>query len=142
MKSELKVTGAAGIVGGLPILLELLQGGSGTLTENMMLALLACVTVMVMAYNVSRGMAKTEVHSAAVSTPVGGKSTEFKMSTAVGGLGAMSVLVDTLRGGDLLSEKVKIALMLSITLIAVTYTLSRGMSKTEARDASAPPPPR
>ena len=140
MKSELKVTGAAGVIGGLPILLELIQGGEGTLSENMMLALVACVTAMVVAYNVARGLAKTELRDGTATPSTNGKSTEFKMSAAVGGLGAMPVLIDMLRGGEMLSEKVKIALMVSLTLIAVSYTVSRGMAKTETRDATPTPP--
>lgn len=140
MKSELKVTGAAGILGAMPVFLEMIQG-DGSLSENMMLALIGCITLMVVGYNIARGMAKTEVsNGSSAAASVGGKSTEFKLSAAVGGLGAMPVLVDMLKGGEGMSEKVRMGLMFAITAIALSYTLSRGMAKTEQRTVPPAPP--
>jgi hypothetical protein len=134
MKSELKMTGAAGVLGALPVLLEMLQGDGG-MSEKMMLAMIACVTLMVVAYNVSRGMAKTEAAGGG-----GLQTTEFKLSAGVAGMSATPVLVDMLKGGEVpMPENVRMGLMFAITAIALSYTLSRGMAKTEPRDA--PPPP-
>jgi len=140
MKSELKITGAAGVLGALPVLLEMLQG-DGSMSENMMMALIACVTLMVVGYNIARGMAKKETRVAGGAS-TGLKSTEFKLSAGVAGLGAMPVLVDMLKdGGAAMPEKVKMAFMFSITAIALSYSISRGMSKTETRDAAPPATP-
>lgn len=135
MKSELKMTGAVGVLGALPVLLELLQGDGG-ISEKMMLTLIACVTLLVVTYNVSRGMAKTEPAGA------GKRTTEFKLSVGVAAAGALPVLVDMLRGGDVsMSENIRIGLVLAVTAIALSYTLSRGLAKTESRssDSSAHP---
>ena len=135
MKSELKITGAAGVLGALPVLLEMLQGGEG-MSEKMMMALIACVTLMVVGYNVSRGMAKKETRNGGGTPSTGLKSTEFKLSAGAAGLGATPVLIDMLKGGATpMSEPLGMALMFAITAIALSYTISRGMAKTETRDA-------
>ena len=133
MKSELKMTGAVGVLGAAPVLLQMLQGGDG-LSPNMMLALIACITLMVVGYNISRGMAKTE------SGGGGAKTSEFKLSAGVAGAGAVPVLVDMLKGGDApMPENVRIGLLFAITAIALSYTLSRGMAKKEVRSKPASP---
>lgn len=136
MKSELKMTGAVGVLGALPVLLEMLQGDGG-ISEKMTLALIACVTLLVVSYNVSRGMAKTETGSGA-----GKRSTEFKLSVGVAGAGALPVLMDMLKGGDVsMSENVRMGLVFAVTAIALSYTLSRGMAKTEKRLPATPREP-
>jgi hypothetical protein len=140
MKSELKITGAAGVLGALPVFLEMIQGDGG-LSEKMMLALVGCITVMVVGYNIARGMAKTEVRNGTATPSTGLKSTEFKLSAGVAGAGAIPVLVDMLKGGAAgMTENVRMALMFSITAIALSYTLSRGMAKTETRETPPSPP--
>jgi hypothetical protein len=135
MKSELKITSAAGVLGALPVLLEMLQG-DGSMSDNMMMALIGCVTAMVVGYNIARGIAKVEVRNGSATPATGMKSTEFKLSAGAAGLGATPVLIDMLKGGgEAMPDKLKMALMFSITAIALSYSLSRGLAKTQTRDA-------
>ena len=133
MKSEMKLTGTAGIMALMPIFMDMMKGGAGGgMSEKMMLVLLGCVTVMVCGYNLSRGWAKQEEGGGG-----GKKTSEFKMSAVVGGAGVLQLLLDMMRGGEMLSERVKIALMVAVTFIAMSFTISRGMAKTEKR--TSPP---
>lgn len=138
MKSELKITGAAGVLGALPVLLEMIQGDGG-LSERMMMSLIGCITLMVVGYNLARGMAKTEVRNGSGAPSTGMKSTEFKLSAGAATLGAAPVLLDMLKGGaEGMSENVKMTLMFAVTAIALSYSICRGMAKTEKRDAAPP----
>jgi len=140
MKSELKITGAAGVLGALPVMMEMLKGGDG-MSEKMVMTLIACVTLMVVGYNVSRGMAKTETRNGDGTPSTGLKSTEFKLSAGAAGLGVTPVLLDMLKGGDVpMPESVKMSLVFAVTAIALSYTISRGMAKSEMRDAPPSPP--
>lgn len=70
--------------------------------------------------------------SAAAST--GTQSTEFKVTAATAGAGALGVLIEMIRGGNAISENVLMALLIAITLIGISYVLARGMAKYEYVD--------
>ena len=69
-----------------------------------------------------------------------GQKSELKLSTVAGGGAALPLLLDLLKdGGKGMSEEMKIALIAAVTLIVVTYNISRGMAKTEVRGEPKPP---
>lgn len=71
----------------------------------------------------------------------GSKSTEFKLTSLTAGVGGFGVLIEMVRGGNSFSENVQIALLIAITLIGISYNLSRGMAKFEHFKAGDAPPP-
>lgn len=69
----------------------------------------------------------------------GSKSPEFKITSLTAGVGAFGVLIEMVRDGSTFSESVQIALLIAITLIGLSYNLSRGLAKYEhVTDGAAP----
>lgn len=61
----------------------------------------------------------------------GSQSNEFKLTSLTAGVGALGVLIEMVRGGQVMSENVMIALLIAVTLIGISYNISRGMAKYE-----------
>ena len=61
--SEMKVTTVAGGAALVPLLMDYLKDGQG-MSDMMKIALLAAVTIVVVSYNLGRGLAKTETRQA------------------------------------------------------------------------------
>jgi hypothetical protein len=79
-----------------------------------------------------------------VPITTGTQTTEFKVTAATAGIGALGVLIEMVRGGGAVSENVQMALLICITLIGISYVLGRGMAKyeysTDGKSTAAPQP--
>lgn len=75
-----------------------------------------------------------------MSASTGLKSSEMKLSAVVGGGAAVPLILDFLnKGGDGMSETMKMVLIGAATLIVISFNISRGMAKTEVRNGPIPP---
>lgn len=60
LSSEAKLTIGASGVGLLTMLMDFLKDGNNKLSDPVLIALLCCITAVVISYNISRGLAKYE----------------------------------------------------------------------------------
>lgn len=139
--TEFKVTAATAGIGALGVLIEMVRGG-GSLSENVMMALLICITLIGMSYVIARGMAKWEYvkdgQPAPDTKPV---NSEFKITAGLSGAGVLPLLLDLLKPGEnTVSDKLTITIVCCIAALVVTYNISRGLALYEQRGTPPPPP--
>lgn len=134
--TEFKLTAATGALGVLGVLAEMLRGGTG-MSDLMQIAILICITVIGISYNVSRGLAKYE-HVPADAEPPNGASSEFKLTMAGAGAGALPLLMEMIQGRESVGDRVSVTLLGCVTALIVSYNIGQGLSKYEHRgDASS-----
>ena len=111
---------------------DMLRGGT-MVSDNMQVALLICITLIGISYNLSRGLAKYETVPQGDTPAPDGTSSEFKLTIAGAGAGALPMLLEMIQGRETVTDKVSVTLLACITTLIVSYNIAQGMAKSEHR---------
>lgn len=138
---EFKLTAATAGVGILGVMADMLRGGT-MVSDNLQMAMLICITLIGISYNVSRGLAKYEtVPQEPTGGDTGGVSSELKLTIAGAGAGALPMLLELMQGRETVTDKVSITLIGCVTALIVSYNVAQGMAKYEHRGGTPTVPP-
>lgn len=129
---EFKLTAATAGAGVLGVMADMLRGGT-MVSDNLQMAMLICVTLIGISYNVSRGLAKYETVPTEPTGDTSGLSSELKLTIAGAGAGALPMLLELMQGRETVTDKVSVTLIGCVTALIVSYNVAQGMAKYERR---------
>lgn len=129
--TEFKVTAGTAGIGALGVLVEMVRGGNA-LSENVMMALLICVTLIGVSYVTARGMAKYEYVKPGEASAT--SNSELKITSGLTAAGILPLLLDMLKpDSHIVSDRLTITIVACIAALVVAYNFSRGLALYEHR---------